>query len=159
MGDVGLNDGVEVNDGVELSTSESWALLREAGVGRLAVVVDGHPDVFPVNHIVDNESVVFRSAAGTKLAGCAGHPVAFEVDGYDAETASAWSVVVKGEAQHVNRLYDMLEVIELPLFPWHTAPKAHFIRIEPHCVTGRRFEVNEDLGSTQLPAPGNRRAP
>jgi uncharacterized protein len=160
MGDVGLNDGVEVNDGVELSTSESWALLREAGVGRLAVVVDGHPDVFPVNHIVDNESVVFRSAAGTKLAGCAGHPVAFEVDGYDEVTASAWSVVVKGQAMQVNQLYDVLEVIELPLFPWHSGPKPHFIRIEAGTITGRRFEVTggarSDIDHVEVPAvPSN----
>ena len=150
----------EVNDGVELSTAESWTLLREAVVGRLAVVVDGHPDIFPVNHIVDNESVVFRSAAGTKLAGCAGHQVAFEVDGYDVVTASAWSVVVKGQAVQVNRLYDVLEVIELPLFPWHSGPKPHFIRIEAGTITGRRFEVTRgarsDIAHVEVPAvPSN----
>lgn len=135
MRDVGLSEGVE------LSTAESWAWLRQSGVGRLAVVVDGHPDIFPVNHMVDRDSVVFRSAAGTKLAGCAGHQVAFEVDGYDSETASAWSVVVKGHAVQLNRLYDVLEVIELPLFPWHSGPKPHFIRIEAETITGRRFEM------------------
>jgi uncharacterized protein len=148
--------GVGVDDGVELSTSESWTLLREAGVGRLAVVVDGHPDVFPVNHIVHHQSVVFRSAAGTKLAGCAGHPVAFEVDGYDEVTASAWSVVVKGQAVQVNRLYDVLEVIDLPLFPWHSGPKPHFIRIEAGTITGRRFGVTgrarSDIAHVEVPA-------
>ena len=92
--------------------------------------------------MVDRDSVVFRSAAGNKLAGCAGHQVAFEVDGYDSETASAWSVVVKGHAVKLNRLYDVLEVIELPLFPWHSGPKPHFIRIEAETITGRRFEMN-----------------
>lgn len=127
--------------GIELSTAESWALLRGSEVGRLAVVVDGRPDIFPVNHVVDHGSVVIRTAAGTKLAGAAGQQVAFEVDGYDARTARAWSVVLKGEAQHVQRLYEMIEVIELPLFPWHATPKPHFLRIEPESITGRRFEV------------------
>jgi len=146
---------VELNEGVELSTAESWAWLRQAGVGRLAVIVDGHPDIFPVNHVVDHDSVVFRSAAGTKLAGCAGHPVAFEVDGYDLANATAWSVVVKGQAVQVNRLYDVLEVIELPLFPWHSGPKPHFIRIEADTITGRRFEVTggarSDTPHVELP--------
>lgn len=138
--------------GVELSTAESWAFLREATVGRLAVIVDDRPDIFPVNHVVDHGSVVFRTAVGTKLAGAAGHWVAFEVDGYDLETASAWSVVIKGEAQQVNRLYDVLEVVELPLFPWHSSPKPHFIRIEPDSLTGRRFEVTGGVRSTMPPA-------
>ena len=145
-----MSDG-ELNSGVKLSTAESWTLLREAVVGRLAVMVDDHPEIFPVNHMVDHGSVVFRSAAGTKLAGSVGHLVAFEVDGYDLVTASAWSVVVKGQAQQVNRLYDVLEVIELPLFPWHSAPKPHFIRIEPDSITGRRFEVTGGARSVRPP--------
>jgi len=142
----------ELNEGVELSTAESWALLREAVVGRLAVIIDDRPDIFPVNHLVDRGSVVFRTAAGTKLAGSAGQWVAFEVDGYDLLTASAWSVVMKGEAQQVNRLYDVLEVIDLPLFPWYSAPKPHFIRIEPDSITGRRFEVADGARSPVPPA-------
>jgi len=150
MRDVGLTEGVE------LSTAESWTWLRQSGVGRLAVVVDGHPDIFPVNHMVDRDSVVFRSAAGTKLAGCAGHQVAFEVDGYDSETASAWSIVVKGQAVRLTRLYDVLEVIELPLFPWHSGPKPHFIRIEAETITGRRFQMaggaRSDIPHVDAPA-------
>lgn len=142
----------ELNEGVELSPAQSWTLLREAVVGRLAVIIDDRPDIFPVNHLVDHGSVVFRSAAGSKLAASAGHWVAYEVDGYDLETASAWSVVIKGEAQQVNRLYDVLEVIELPLFPWHPEPKPHFIRIEPDSVTGRRFPVPGGARSALAPA-------
>ena len=133
--------------GVALSTTEAWTLLREAEVGRLAVIVDGRPDIFPVNHLVDHGTVVFRTAVGTKLAGAAGHHVAFEADGYEPATGSAWSVVIKGEAEHVNRLYDMLEVVALPLFPWHSAPKPHFIRITPETITGRRFEVTGGVHS------------
>jgi len=132
----------ELNAVVELSESESWTLLREAVVGRLAVIVDDQPDIFPVNHLVDLGSVVFRTGAGTKLTGAIGHQVAFEVDGYDLESASAWSVVVKGKATAVSRLDDVLAVISLPPFAWHSAPKPHFVRIEPDSITGRRFEVS-----------------
>ena len=143
----------ELNSGIELSATESWALLRQADVGRLAVIVDDRPDIFPVNHLVDHGSVVLRTAQGTKFTGAVGHWVAFEVDGYDQESGSAWSVVLKGEGQEVNRLYDVLEVIELPLFPWHTAPKSHFVRIEPYSITGRRFEVTGGARSAAPAAP------
>ena len=66
-----------------LSTKECWELLRDSVVGRLAVTVDGRPDIFPVNPVVDHGSIVFRTSAGTKLAATKGHEVAFEVDGYD----------------------------------------------------------------------------
>jgi uncharacterized protein len=131
----------QMDAGVELSAQDSWALLRKAVVGRLALTVDGSPDIFPVNHKVDHGSLLFRSAEGTKLAAAIGHTVAFEVDGYDRQATSAWSVVVKGTAQEVTRLYDVLDAFEVPLFPWHSAPKPHFIRIEPDTITGRWFEV------------------
>jgi uncharacterized protein len=143
----------EMRAGVEMSATQSWTLLREAVVGRLAVIVDDRPDIFPVNHLVDHGTVVFRTAAGTKLVGAVGHWVAFEVDGFDREAGTAWSVVVKGNAQEVNRLYDVLDVVGLPLFPWHSAPKPHFVRIEPDSITGRWFEVAGDPRSEVLQHP------
>jgi hypothetical protein len=127
--------------GVEWSAAESWTLLRQAVVGRLAAIVDDRPEIFPVNHVVNRGRVVFRTGTGTKLAGAVGHPVAFEADGYDVDTASAWSVMVKGQAREVNRPNDVLDVFELPIFPWHSAPKPFLIRIEPDSISGRRFEV------------------
>ena len=47
-------------------------------MGRLAVVVAGHPDIFPINYVVDHASIVIRTAAGTKLAGSKSRQVAFE---------------------------------------------------------------------------------
>lgn len=140
----------EPQEMVELSESESWTLLREAVVGRLAVIVDDQPEIFPVNHLVDLGTVVFRTGAGTKLDGALRHRVAFEVDGYDLETSSAWSVVVKGRATDVNRLDDVLAVLALPPFAWHSAPKPHFIRIQPESVTGRRFEVAGGARATEV---------
>jgi hypothetical protein len=33
------------------------------------VVVAGRPEIFPVNYVVDGDEVMFRTDAGTKLAG------------------------------------------------------------------------------------------
>ena len=126
----------------ELSQSECWNLLRREVVGRLAVAVANIPDIFPINYIVDHGSIVFRSAPGTKLAAAVlGRGVAFEIDGYDTIDTTAWSVVVKGLARRIENVMDYIEADDLPLFPWHTAPKPDIVRIEPEIVTGRRFHT------------------
>jgi nitroimidazol reductase NimA-like FMN-containing flavoprotein (pyridoxamine 5'-phosphate oxidase superfamily) len=130
-----------------LAPEECWRLVHEAEVGRLAVSIADHPDVFPVNHIVDGTAVLFRSQAGTKLAAAVcGRAVAFEVDGYDSWTGDAWSVVVKGRAEEVRHLDDLERAESLPLFPWNAFPKPFWVRIVPDAVTGRRFHVLSDPG-------------
>jgi nitroimidazol reductase NimA-like FMN-containing flavoprotein (pyridoxamine 5'-phosphate oxidase superfamily) len=125
-----------------LETNTCWELLRRNDVGRLAVSIADHPDIFPVNFVVDRGAIVFRTAEGTKLAGAVlGRAVAFEVDGYDAEAGDAWSVVIKGRAVELEKLYDLFDALDLPLFPWHASPKHRFVRIEPDDISGRRFHV------------------
>lgn len=132
---------MNANPGTErLDSAACLALLREAPFGRLAVIVDGRPDIFPVNHAVQHGSVVFRTSTGTKLHSAIGQPVAYEVDGYDQSTHEAWSVVLAGTAHEVQQLHEVLEAIELPVFPWEEGPKPHFVRIDPDSITGRRFK-------------------
>ena len=119
-----------------------WDLLRRQELGRLAVCICDHPDLFPVNFVVDRGTVVFRTAEGTKLAAAVlGRAVAFEVDGCDAEAGEAWSVVVKGPAVEIERMQELFDALDLPLFPWHASPKHRFVRIEPVDVSGRRFGI------------------
>ena len=124
-----------------LTTAQCWELLREGVVGRLAVTHDGRPDVFPVNFAVDHGSLVFRTGSGTLFDSSDGAFVAFEIDGYDATRAVAWSVVAKGVAHEVYQLDDALAALRLPLYPWHEGPKPRIMRIHPEVVTGRRFVV------------------
>jgi nitroimidazol reductase NimA-like FMN-containing flavoprotein (pyridoxamine 5'-phosphate oxidase superfamily) len=125
-----------------LEANQCWELLRSSEVGRLAVSIGNHPDIFPVNFVVEHGNVVFRTAEGTKLAAAVlGTAVAFEVDGYDADAGEAWSVVIKGRAVEIERMQDVFDALDLPLFPWHAAPKHRFVRIEPDDVSGRRFHV------------------
>jgi uncharacterized protein len=125
----------------ELDESACWALLRSAEVGRLAFAVNDRPEIFPINYVVDHATVVFRTAKGTKLDWGAGHDVAFEVDGYEPQSGEAWSVVVKGRAREIKQMYEALDALELPLFPWHGSSKPRILRIEPDQITGRRFHV------------------
>ena len=127
-----------------LDARECWALLASAKVGRLAMIVDGRAEIFPVNHVVDHGSVVFRTAPGTKLAGIRGEtPVTFEADALDVDAAVAWSVILKGVALRVSGRNQVLEAAALPIFPWHGTPKAWFVRIRTGKISGRRFTVAE----------------
>lgn len=131
-----------------LTDAECWQLLRESAVGRLAVIVDRHPDIFPVNHVVDHGTIVFRSGTGTKVFASLHQPVAFESDGYDVEGSSAWSVVVHGIAGEIVETNESIRAMGLPLFPWQAGPKSRFVRIEPTSITGRRIHVSGGAGST-----------
>jgi hypothetical protein len=123
-----------------LSASACWALLRTVEVGRLAVLVDGAPDIFPVNFVVDHGSVVFRTAPGPKLdAALQEAPVAFEVDGIAHD--HAWSVVLRGVAGERRGLNEAVVTSALPLFPWHGDAKPRFLRITPNTLSGRRFPI------------------
>ncbi len=123
-----------------LAAAECWQLLTEVSVGRLGVISDGHPDVFPVNFRVDKETVVFQTGDGTKLNAIeAGGSVALEADSVSAEFGIAWSVIIKGAATVVARTDADLNRIGRPLFPWQGIGQDHIIRISPTSITGRRY--------------------
>lgn len=139
--------------GVEhLAKSQCWELLKGQVIGRLGVVYAGHPEIFPVNYAVHNGSVVFRTAAGTKLAGSMPNAqVVFEIDGYDPHDEHAWSVILRGSAQQIAA---PPESARLPLQPWQAGTKDHFVRINAQQLSGRRFHVTEpDIWTTPLSDP------
>jgi hypothetical protein len=130
---------------VTLTDTECWSLLRSAAVGRLGVTVKGRPDIFPVNHVVHRESIVFRTSQGSKLDACVDQPVAYEVDGFDTATGDAWSVVIKGTAKDLRERDEIMRALRLPITPWPGDPKPRIVQIDPDpgpgSVTGRRFHV------------------
>lgn len=134
---------------------QCWALLDSEVVGRVALIVDGHPEVFPVNFVLHRRSIVFRTAGGTKLWGAiTAKPVAFEIDGYDAHEETAWSVVARGEAELVEDQAEKDAVDALLLEPWQPGEKSFYVRVPPKALTGRRFKVTQpDVWKTRLADP------
>lgn len=135
-----------------LSLHDCWACLRSSSIGRLAVISDGKPEIFPVNFMPDNATILFRTAPGTKLdAVAAGLPVVMEADGLNDYGTIAWSVVVKGTPQHVDP-----SDAPFGLAQWEPGVKAHLVRITPTEVTGRRFVINPNMGwwQPESPRPG-----
>ncbi|HET8780640.1 MAG TPA: pyridoxamine 5'-phosphate oxidase family protein [Agromyces sp.] len=123
-----------------LSEEECWQLIREAPYGRLAAAAGGEVDIFPVNHGVDAGTIVFRTAAGTKLLELTiRHRVAFQVDGFT--DTDAFSVVVKGEASEFDRQGEVAEAERLGVTPWAPEQKDRWVRIRPTEVQGRTFKL------------------
>jgi uncharacterized protein len=140
----------------ELTKSECFALLSGQQIGRVAVVDDQGPVVFPVNFALDRHMVVFRTGEGTKLdAAARGSRVAFEVDGTNEAARTGWSVLIRGEAIEVTDPAELARLRKLPLRPWAPGAKSRYMRILPAKLTGRRISAPGSLpdGGSQLP-PG-----
>ncbi|MBG6181159.1 pyridoxamine 5'-phosphate oxidase family protein [Arthrobacter sp. CAN_A1] len=128
-----------------LSSDECWDLLRLTSFGRLAVWANAQPEIFPLNYKVDHDKVVFRTSHGTKLASALGSRVALEIDGTNDHGGVAWSVIVKGPANRLERTPEVLNSVGRLLVPWEAGKKDHFVGITPEAVTGRRFRIAAPL--------------
>ena len=129
-----------------LSEAVCWERLRKTSVGRLGVHDDGQPSIYPINYLVDDRSIVFRTRPGSKISG-AGllERVAFEIDGFEPAQGDAWSVLVKGVARFLDSDEAVTCAAELPLYSWVVADRAAWVRIVPSEVTGRRFHLVDDV--------------
>ncbi len=128
----------------ELTTRECLDLLGRHHLGRLAFLdrVGLLPQIIPVNYLLDDDMVVFRTDPGSKLAAAIrGAPVAFEVDGVDEQHLVGWSVVVRGHAGEVTDTTELTRLRQGPLVAWAPGTKAHYVRVHPGPVTGRRISV------------------
>ena len=67
----------------ELSEDERIELLGAHSVGRIALVRDSQPVIFPINYVLDGRTVAFRTDPGTKLTGATLGRVAFQIDSTD----------------------------------------------------------------------------
>lgn len=131
---------IDERSGLEyIARDECLWLLEGRHLGRIAVIVAGRPLVLPVNYVMDDGSIVFRTDEGTKFdAAVRGEFVAFEIDDADPEYHTGWSVLVTGVAEEILDPAEQARAESLALRPWAQGPKAHFLRITPVTVSGRR---------------------
>jgi nitroimidazol reductase NimA-like FMN-containing flavoprotein (pyridoxamine 5'-phosphate oxidase superfamily) len=123
----------------ELSTTECLMLLKSTGVGRVGWCGDGGPRVLPVNYVVDNGRILFRTSPYSVIAKiAAGQQVAFEVDNIDEFLEIGWSVLVVGAATGVGDPGDIPKALQDRPAPWAPGNRTLYIRIQPDTVTGRR---------------------
>lgn len=141
-----------------LSVHECWRHLRSSSVGRLAFTGGAGPEIFPVNYLPEDGTLIFRTGAGTKMnALLEGNVIVLEADGLNSYGTIAWSVVVKGRPEPVAEDDPGQEAAEQALSPWEPGLKDYVFRISPTEVTGRRFVIDDSKRwwPPREPRPGN----
>lgn len=123
-----------------LSAGECLELLGSQPVGRLAFLHEGGPTILPVNHTLSHGGVAFRTAEGSKLdVAIMGRPVAFEVDGHDAELRTGWSVLLRGVAELVDDPARVAELERRRLDTWNVpADTGSWVHVRAEEISGRR---------------------
>src|SRR5215469_15065473 len=137
-----------------LPLDECLRLLSSVPVGRIGFQSDGEVIVLPVNHVVDEQSVAFMTAAGSKLSAAEGETqVVFEADEYDARRRVGWSVVVTGHAEVVYEDAEIGALNRHALDSWADEVERPFwIRIRPESVSGRLIADRRSPGPGGVPA-------
>lgn len=121
---------------VELSDDDCLSLLAACDVGRIAVVHEGFPVVFPVNYqligVDERPAIALRTRPGNSIDH-PGDPVAFQIDGLDAGHDTGWSVLVRGRLVRIapHQTLDPRPFIHDDRDAWRL--------VLPHAITGRRL--------------------
>jgi nitroimidazol reductase NimA-like FMN-containing flavoprotein (pyridoxamine 5'-phosphate oxidase superfamily) len=121
-----------------LSEDECVRLIRPGGVGRVAVTTPSGPEIFPVNFIVHESAVIFRTSPFSVLGTFAwGAAIAFQTDQLDVTRHVGWSVVAFGRGGVVDRDEIALIRARNDPEPWARGARAHYIRLRWERITGR----------------------
>lgn len=123
-----------------LSPEECDRLLASTPIGRVAFLLAGDPHILPVNYTFQEGSIVIRTSIGSKMDAAEMHSrFAFEIDGWDTENESGWSVLAHGMGTVVTDEAEVAELENLGLRSWADEGSGDlWIRIILDDVTGRR---------------------
>jgi uncharacterized protein len=127
----------------ELSREECERLLASQNLGRVAIVIDGNPQIFPVNYAYQDGIVVFRSSLGVKVERSPMSSIAFETDMVDTAYGTAWSVMVEGTAQDITKTIDPTSerLRQVVLEPAAPGDRRYWIGVYVDKMSGRRFSL------------------
>lgn len=123
-----------------LTSHECDRLLSTTPIGRVSFLLDGEPQILPVNYRFDDGSILIRTTVGSKIeAAEMHHRFAFEIDDWDAEAGSGWSVVAHGSGEVVNDPDEIQRMENLGLESWAQGQDNDlWIRLRLDDITGRR---------------------
>jgi uncharacterized protein len=128
-----------------LHLGDMFRLLGTVPIGRIGFMADDEVAVLPVRFLVDGQDVVFRTYLGSKLSNIeVGHYVCFEVDSYDADKQTGWSVVARGLVEKESEA--ACARLDAPgQESWGgTIRERLWMRIRPTSITGRRTALPDD---------------
>lgn len=91
-----------------------------------------------MNFALAGEMIVFRTGPGTKLDAAHRSAACFEVDHFDPEHRTGWSVVVRGHLAEVEERDPRWAQVQALPDPWAEGEKPHVLALDLASVTGRR---------------------
>lgn len=134
-----------------LGEDEAWKLMSGVSLGRLVTYFGGQLEIFPVNFAVQNGTVLFRTAEGTKLfTTVMNDQVLFEVD--DHTVAEGWSVVIRGTAHLLSSAEEIREAESAQLLPWVPTVKLRYVRVTPSEISARGFRFGPEPQHGEVPS-------
>ncbi|MBM7797121.1 nitroimidazol reductase NimA-like FMN-containing flavoprotein (pyridoxamine 5'-phosphate oxidase superfamily) [Microlunatus panaciterrae] len=123
----------------ELTRRECLELLGAKHVGRLAYNGPNGPRVVPMNYVVTDLSLIFRTDPEREPGRYSrARMVAFEVDEIDEFFHGGWSVLVTGLAEPVTVEELRALTIEETPDPWPEGLRDLFLQIPLADLSGRR---------------------
>jgi len=128
----------------DLEQSVCWRLVTRVAVGRVGFVFDDEPFVLPVNCMVVDGKIAFRTAGDSMLHTLGdGVRVAFEADHVDPVAESGWSVLVRGNLWEVDDAELLGRLAGAESHPWAPGPIDRWMIIVPSVVSGRAITRHE----------------
>jgi nitroimidazol reductase NimA-like FMN-containing flavoprotein (pyridoxamine 5'-phosphate oxidase superfamily) len=124
--------------------------LRNANVGRIALVVDGDPIILPVNYRLVEPASGPLLALRTRPGGVideAPSSVAFEIDAIDPVHHRGWSVLVRGELMHATRTSPEFGERYDP-DSW-LSDRESWMLVDPWAISGRELQGQETVWPTR----------
>lgn len=141
---------VDENPVTVVGEDDAWKLMSSVTLGRLVTYFGGQLEIFPVNFAVQNGTLLFRTAEGTKLfTTVMNDQVLFEVDAHSV--TDGWSVVVRGTAHVLSSADEIREAEQARLLPWIPTVKTRYVRVTPSEVSARRFKFGPEPEQGQVP--------
>ncbi len=133
-----------------LGDDEAWNLLSSVPLGRLVTSFGGQLEIFPVNFVTQNRSVLFRTAEGTKLfTTVMNEKVLFEADDHTAD--EGWSVILRGSARMLSSAEEIHEAEQAGLIPWVPTEKLRFVRVTASEISARHFRFGPEPQHGSVP--------
>jgi nitroimidazol reductase NimA-like FMN-containing flavoprotein (pyridoxamine 5'-phosphate oxidase superfamily) len=128
-----------------LDEEECWQLLDTTTVGRLAFGAESGIEILPLNFVVFEGRIFYRTEPGSPIAALAAgrDDVSFEVDYHDDLNQSGWSVLVKGStAEPASLDAERALASTHRLGPWAPGDRSLVIVLNPRTLSGRKVSLH-----------------
>jgi uncharacterized protein len=127
----------------QLTRYESLRFLATVPIGRIIFTRRALPAVELVHFALDHGDIVIGANPDDTLAAdIRDAVVAFEADSLDVTHRAGWSVAIIGRSRVVTDPGEIDRLQKIGLRSWGPGKAAHFIRISPELLTGRRLRTD-----------------